>query len=315
MKKKVFVVDPLAEKGLQGLEALGVEVCYCPDLPAAEVKSVLGEAFGLILRSKVAVDESLLAAAPALRFVARAGAGLECIDLKATAARNIRVLHAAEGNACALAEHALGMLLALLNHIPSADRTVKEAKWLREAHRGQELKGKCVGLLGFGHMGRAFAQRLQGFGCEICAHDTHSFKTSEGQVQALSLAALQARVDILSLHMPIHPENKHFVDKSFFAALQKPIILLNTARGGILDHEALCEGLGSGRIRGAALDVLENEDLKNLSQAEQQRFDFLRKQENVLFSPHVAGWTRESFVKIAEVLLEKIRIFIQETQH
>ena len=311
-KRKVLITDPFAEEGQEALRVLGLHVVYRPDTPSSQLEDELENAYGLITRSRLTINYELLQLAPALRFIARAGAGLENIDQRELAARNIALLHAGEANADAVAEHALGMLLSLLNHLPQADKHVRQGQWLREAHRGRELKEKYVGLLGFGHTGRAFAQRLQGFECKVCTYDPRA--SSLSQVEVVSLEELQAKSDIISLHIPLTLSNKQIVDATFLSACKRSFILINTARGGLIDHEALCLALKDGKVCAAALDVLENEVLSSLSADEQRRFDFLRQQDNVLLSPHVAGWSEESFLRIAETLVEKIQRLLQQTE-
>ena len=313
MKKHVVaVLDTFPQTFCERLTHLGLEVKYCPDVPVSKLDALFSTAYGVVLRSKLRLDAALLAKMPKLRFIARAGAGMEEIDAKQAGNQGVTLLNAPEGNADTVAEHCVGMLLALLNNLAPADHSVRQGKWLRETYRGQELKGKCVGLLGFGHMGQAFAQRLQGFGCEICAHDQHAFKTGGGCVEAVSLEALQRRSDVLSLHIPLSAANRGYVNAHFLAKCKRSLILLNTSRGGILDQEALCEALQSAQVGAAALDVLENEALESLSPAEKGRFDYLCAHKHVLFSPHVAGWSQESYTRIADVLAEKIGLFMEQ---
>ena len=313
MKQTVLIIDSFAKEGLKNLKDMGFSVDYRPDISPDHLSNFLASAYGLIVRSKVSVDKKLLSTAPALRFVARAGAGTENIDLLEAQARGICVLHAAEGNADALAEHTMGLLLSLFHRLSFAHQDIREGCWRREAHRGEEIKGKTVSILGFGYMGRAFALRLQAFGVKVYVYDRHTFKTSAGQVQAASLDKIYAETDILSIHIHASQENTHFINEHFLSHFQKPIYLINTARGSVLSYEALCKGLQQGRIRGAALDVMENEHLTTLSTEEKKRFDYLSTHPNVILTPHVAGWTKESFVRIAKVLTEKIRLFTQHT--
>ena len=315
MKRTILITDPFAEKGRKHLQELGFVINYKPDISPEDVPSLLSSAYGLIVRSKVTVEKALFLQAPALRFIARAGAGIEGIDLSAARAKNVCVMHAAEGNADALAEHTMGLLLSLFHRISWAHHEVRKGLWRREANRGEEIKGKTVSILGFGHMGKAIALRMQAFGVKVYVYDRHIFKTAEGHIQAVSLDQIYRETDILSIHIHASQENTHFIDQCFLTHFQKPIYLVNTARGSVLSYEALCEGLQKGRIRGAALDVMENENLATLSEKEKERFDYLRAHPNVILTPHVAGWTKESFVRIAEVLTEKIRIFTQSAQN
>ena len=314
MRRKVLIVDAVSEVVVEGLRQLGLEVHYLPKWSADECPELLREAYGLVIRGRTKVDEHLLERAPALRFIARAGAGLDQIDQQAAQARQIALIHASEGNAEAVAEHTLGMLLALLHKIVAADRSLRQGLWLREAYRGEELAGKCVALLGFGHTARAVSRRLRAFGCLVCAYDKYVSECSDEHVGLVSIEELQERADVLSIHLPSTKETRHMVDRAFLSAFSKPIFLLNTSRGELLETEALCEALRLGRVRGAALDVFEEEPLELLSEAARKRLDFLIAQENVILTPHIAGWSRESYMRIAEVIVDKIRAFLFSEQ-
>ena len=307
-----LVVDEMHPSLPEMLAAIGVEIQYQPNLTAAEVPAALA-AFpyeGIMVRSKLRITAELLAHGPHLRYVARAGAGVDNIDEPALAAAGVTLLNAPEGNRDAVGEYALGLLLALFRNIPRADQEVRAGQWRREANRGEEIGGKTIGLLGYGHMGRAFARRLRGFGCTVLAHDNDPSCPADDHATLVSLADLQARAEVLSLHIPYSPANHHFVNEALLTEFTAPIWLLNTARGEVLDHAALVRGLQAGRVRGAALDVLENERLGALTPEQQARFDFLRSAAQVVLSPHVGGWTHQSYVRINEVLVYKIGVFL-----
>ena len=304
-----LVIDEMHPSLQPLLQSIGVEVDYRPALTAAEVPAALAARpyEGLVVRSKLRVTADLLAHGPHLRYVARAGAGTDNIDEPAMAAAGVALLNAPEGNRDAMGEFAVGLLLALLRNIARADHEVRQGQWRREANRGEEIGGKTIGLLGYGHMARAFARRLGAFGCTVLAHDADPDCPADPYATLVPLANLQARADVLSLHIPYAPANHHFVKEAFLAAFAKPIWVLNTARGEVLDHAALVAGLRAGTVRGAALDVLDNEQLTRLSPAQQANFDFLKNAPNVVLTPHIGGWTHESYARINEVLAEKIR--------
>ena len=291
---------------------IGVTLHYRPDLTAAEVPAALAaHAYqGLLVRSKLRVTAELLAHGPALRYVARAGAGVDNIDEAALAAAGVTLLNAPEGNQDAVGEYAVGLLLAVLRHIARADREVRAGQWRREANRGEEIGGKVIGLLGYGHMGRAFARRLSAFGCTVLAHDSNPNCPDDQHAILVTRAELQARAEVLSLHIPYSPANHHFVDEAFLAGFRNAFWLLNTARGEVLDHAALVAGLRTGQVRGAGLDVLDNEKLATLTPAQQARFAYLEAAPNVVFSPHIGGWTHQSYARINAVLTRKIRAFL-----
>ena len=309
--KTCLVIDEMHPSLQPLLQSIGVEVDYRPALTAAEVPAALAARpyEGLVVRSKLRVTADLLAHGPHLRYVARAGAGTDNIDEPAMAAAGVTLLNAPEGNRDAMGEFAVGLLLALLRNIARADHEVRQGQWRREANRGEELGGKTIGLLCYGHMARAFARRLGAFGCTVLAHDADPNCPADPYATLVPLANLQARADVLSLHIPYAPANHHFVNEAFLAAFAKPIWVLNTARGEVLDHAALVAGLRAGTVRGAALDVLDNEQLTRLTPAQQANFDFLKNAPNVVLTPHIGGWTHESYVRINEVLVEKIRAF------
>ena len=293
------------------LESIGVAMNYQPNLTAAEVPAALAAQpyEGLVVRSKLRVTAELLAHGPQLRYVARAGAGTDNIDTAAMAAAGVTLLNAPEGNRDAVGEFAVGLLLGLLRNIVRADHEVRQGQWRREASRGEEMGGKTIGLLGYGHMGRAFARRLGAFGCTVLAHDSDLNVTTDGHATLVPLAELQTRADVLSLHIPYSAANHHWVDEAFLAGFAKPVWVMNTARGEVVDQAALVRALRTGAVRGAALDVLDNEKLNSLSPAQQATFDFLKTSPNVVLTPHVGGWTFESYARINEVLVEKIRAF------
>ncbi|MGI4820446.1 MAG: NAD(P)-dependent oxidoreductase [Janthinobacterium lividum] len=304
-----LIIDDMHPSLLPMLRSIGVEGDYQPKLTPADVPAALAARpyIGLMVRSKMRITASLLTHGPHLRYVARAGAGVDNIDEEALAAANVVLVNAPEGNRDAVGEFATGNLLALLRHTVTADAEVRRGEWHREANRGEELGTKTVGLLGYGHMGRAFAKRLRGFGCTVLAHDHDPAVTTDGNAELVPLAELQARAEILSLHIPYSEANHQFVNEAFLAAFPHHIWFMNTARGEVVDQAALVARLQSGQVRGAALDVLENEKLATLTPAQQANFDYLRTAPNVVLSPHIGGWTHQSYQRINEVLVAKIK--------
>ncbi len=264
---------------------------------------------GVVIRSRFTIDETFLDAATSLKFIARSGAGLENINLAYAEEKGVEVFNSPEGNRDAVAEHALGMILSLFNHLKRADLEVRQGIWLREENRGLELKGKTVGIIGYGVMGTAFAQRLVGFGCKVIAHDKYKTGFGNDLVEELSLKALQEQADVVSLHLPQSAETIHYINEAFINAMHKPFYLINTARGKNVSLEALINGLESGKVLGACLDVLEVEkkSFEKLSSSDlSPAFQKLIASDKVLLSPHVAGWTEESYVKLSTFLADKI---------
>lgn len=306
-----LIIDRMHPSIVPMLEEIGLIVSYQPEVNAADVKALLPGFDGLIVRSKVRVTAELLNGPQQLRFIGRAGAGVDNIDEAALVPSGITLLNAPEGNCDAVGEYTLGLLLALLRHVVPADREVRGYQWLREENRGEEIMGKTVGIIGYGNMGRAFAQRLRGFDCRVLAYDRNTNLLADTGVTLTTLAELQQAADVLSLHIPYTPANRHLVNHEFLSAFSKNIWLLNTARGEIVDATALVALLQTGKVKGAALDVLENEKLTSLTDQQQTNFAYLSRARNVILSPHIAGWTHESYVKINQVLTRKIQAFLQ----
>lgn len=307
---KILVVDLMHPGLLPLLENIGLSADYRPELTREEVTVIIGEYDGLVVRSKITINEDFLQKASGLKFIARAGAGMDQIDVEAARKRGIALLNAPEGNRVAVAEHAIGMLLCLLNKLHLADRQVRAGIWDREGNRGLELLGKTVGIIGYGNTGREFARRINAFGCRVMVFDKYIGDLSDKYAQQCSLAGIFEETDILSLHIPLSSETSGWVNKSFLEGFRKNIFLINTSRGEIVPLADLAWALESGRVQGACLDVLENEKLKTLTPVQKEAFDYLAASDRVLLSPHVAGWTYESYVKINQVLVEKIAAFV-----
>jgi D-3-phosphoglycerate dehydrogenase len=305
MKKQVLIIDEVHESLISGLENQGFLVNYLPKIAKSEVSSELKNVSGLILRSKLFLDAISLASAENLEFIGRAGAGLDLIDLEYVASKNIHVFSANEGNKDAVAEHVIGQLLSIAHKLHHSDREVRAGLWQREENRGWELQGKTLGIIGYGNMGQALAEKIQGFGINILAYDKYHPTKKYGA----SLEEIFEKADILSLHVPLTSETKNMVSEEFLSKFQKSIVLINSSRGQITPLAPLLWGLENQKIKGLALDVLPNEKISSWTAEEKQLFQSIEKFPNTLFSPHVAGWTTESYWKINEVLLQKIKSF------
>ena len=303
---KILVIDEMHPSLMPMLQVKGFQADYQPKMTRAEVLEKIPNYDGVIVRSKLKLDKEFFAHATKLKFVGRAGAGLDQIDLSEAEKRNIHLLNAPQGNRDAVGEHTVGMLLCLFNKLHLADRQVRNFIWDREANRGLELYGKSVGIMGYGNMGKAFARRLVGFGCQVLAYDTDAEKVDDFWVMKSNLSDIFREADIFSLHIPLTPENKAIFTEEFFNQFKKEIFLVNTARGELLDFQLLRKLLINGKVKGICLDVLENEKLNTLTETQKEAFEYLIQSEKVLFSPHVAGWTVESYIRINEVLVEKI---------
>nr|WP_255749464.1 NAD(P)-dependent oxidoreductase [Pontibacter liquoris] len=302
-----MIIDEMHPSLFPMLESIGIRADYRPEIKPQEVCQALQGVQGLIVRSKMRITAQTLELAESLKFVARAGAGVDNIDVAALQARGIALLAANEGNSQAVGEFALGTLLGLMRNFVRADKQVRNKVWLREENRGEELGGQTVGIIGYGNMGQSFARVLQGFNCRILAYDRFAPEKISAPAISVSLEQLQAEADVVSLHIPYIFENLGFAGHDFFGSFSKPIWFLNTSRGDVVDQAALVKHLENGRVKGAALDVLENEKLATLTEQQQTTFAYLAAADNVILTPHIAGWTHESYVKINEVLVHKIQ--------
>jgi len=276
-----------------------------------EVEAKIHSYDGIIIRSRFPIDKPFLEKAKNLKFIGRVGAGLENIDVEFAEKQGIKLFNAPEGNRDAVAEHALGLLLNLTNRLRIADKEVRQGIWLREENRGEEIMGKTIGIIGYGNMGKAFAKRLQGFGCEVICYDIKD-DVGDGIAEQVSLDEFFQKTQILSLHVPITELTRNMVNADFIASFQHNIWLINTARGEVVNTTDLVEALDSGKIKGAGLDVLEFEksSFENLFSEETQMpeaFKSLINKNNVILSPHVAGWSVESKRKLAQTIVDKVR--------
>jgi len=274
-----------------------------------EVEAKIHNYQGIVIRSRLKIDKQFLDKATNLQFIARVGAGLESIDCDYAEQKGVHLIAAPEGNRNAVGEHALAMLLSLMNKLNRADRLVREGKWIREGNRGYELEGKTVGIIGYGNMGKSFAKKLRGFDVEVIFHDILPNVDDENAKQ-VSLSELQQKADVLSLHLPWTPETDKMVNSQFINSFVKPFWFINTSRGKNVVTDDLVEALKSEKILGTGLDVLEYEKLsfENLfiDSEKPAAFNYLLQAENVLLTPHIAGWTHESHAKLAQTIVDKI---------
>lgn len=304
MKGKILIVDDLHPVFKERAIALGYEVHDRPLITRAETMAVIGEYAGIAVRTKFRIDQELMDAATGLRFIARAGAGLDNIDEALAKQRNITLLNAPEGNMDAVGEHAIGLLLSLMNNLRNADLEVRNGIWDREGNRGYELKGRTVGVIGYGFMGRSFAKKLSGFGVNVIAYDKYKTGFSDDLAKEVSMEEMVKQCDVLSFHLPLTKETRQMVNEEYLLHFRKPIFLINTARGEIVNTKAVLSAIQQKKIIGAGLDVLEVEKFPAL--AAQDWFNELKQSGQVILTPHVGGWTFESYRKISEVLAEKL---------
>jgi D-3-phosphoglycerate dehydrogenase len=304
---KVLITDDVHPLLIENLQQMGYEVAFRPDITFEETLTTISPYTGLIINSKILCSNELLDKAPNLLWIGRLGSGMEVIDTAACDAHGVKYFNSPEGNRNAVAEHALGLLLNLLDNITKSNNELKQGKWIREPNRGEELSGKTIGIIAFGNTGQAFAKILRGFDVQILAYDKYKKGFGSDFVKESSLDEIFEKADIVSLHLPLTDETKYMVDDAFLNRFRKPVYLINTSRGKVLKTTALIAALQSGKVKAAALDVMENEKLYTFDEQEQQWFEALCTEERIILTPHIAGWTVESKRKIAETVLEKIK--------
>ncbi len=308
--KKVLFVDSAHPSFKSDLESLGFLCDYFPDLNLETFLDILPSYHGIIIRSRFKITKEVMDVASSLKFIARVGSGLESIDVDYAHKKGIICLNSPEGNRDAVGEQAIGMLLALLNNLTRADRQVRQGIWIREGNRGTEIKGKTIGIIGYGNMGSSFAKKLKGFEARIIAYDKYKSGFGNDYVEEVSLEEIFANAQILSLHVPLTEETHYMINEDFISRFSYPFVLINTSRGKVVQTEALVEALENGKILGAALDVLEYESISFEKIEKSHTPDPLRyllKSDQVILSPHIAGWTFESHIKLSKVLVEKIK--------
>ena len=307
----ILIVDDIHAIFIDQTEALGYTCDYRPDIKPDEAISIINEYKGLLIRSKFQVDKAVLDKAFNLRFICRAGAGMDNIDEAYALSKGIYLMNAPEGNSDAVGEHAVGLLLSLMNNFNRADAEIRSCIWKREANRGFELKGKTVGIIGYGHMGQSFAYKLSGFEVQVIAYDKYKTRFSDKYAREVSMEEIVKNSDVLSLHIPLTAETNGMVDDEYLFHFKKPIFFINTSRGKVVKTEAVLNAIKQGKISGAGLDVLEVEKFPAL--AEQIWFEELRQSGKVLLTPHIAGWTFDSYRKLSEVLAQKLALYKSQT--
>ena len=304
LKNNILIVDDLHPAFIEQAEGFGYTINYQPDMKLDEAYAIINNYDGLVIRSKFQVDRKFIDQATHLRFICRAGAGMDNIDEDYALEKGIKLINAPEGNMDAVGEHAIGLLLSLMNNMNTADAEIRAGNWRREENRGYELKGRTVGIIGYGHMGSSFAKKLSGFGVNVIAYDKYKTGFSDRYAREVSMEEIVKHSDVLSLHIPLTKETDGMVNDEYFYHFKKPIFFINTARGKIVKTSAVLNAIKQGKIIAAGLDVLEVEKFPSL--AEQAWFDELRQSDKVILSPHVGGWTFESYRKISEVMAMKL---------
>jgi D-3-phosphoglycerate dehydrogenase / 2-oxoglutarate reductase len=305
-KGTILIIDDVHPYLVNNLPSIGYTVHYMPSISAQEITAIVGNYVGLVVRSKIKITKLLIDAATQLKFIGRAGSGLEIIDTQYAQAKGIVCFNTPDANRDAVAEQAVGMLLSLLANIYKAANEVKNFVWDREGNRGYELGNLTVGIIGYGNTGSAFAQKLRGFGCKVIAYDKYKSGFGNEHVQEVDMKTLFAQADVLSLHIPLTEETKGLVTLKYLNSFYKNIYLLNLARGKIVVTADIIKALQTNKLRGIALDVLENENLNEYTFDERLQLSNLTSFNNVIITSHIGGWTHESYYKISVSLFKKI---------
>ncbi len=309
-KTKVAFIDSFPDSFLGDVADAGAEVIDLREAAMSGIVRALPDTEILVMNSKIRITKEILVICPRLKMICRAGVGLDHIAVDECEKAGIRMVTTPGANRDSVGEHAVGILLSLLHRIQHSALQVKLGTWERESNRGRELGSLSVGIIGYGNTGSAFASKLSGFGCRIMAFDKFISGFGGNGAEEVSMQKLFDFSDVISLHIPLTEETIGMVNAEWIRKFRKPIVFLNLSRGAIVHAGSLIDALNSGKIQAAGLDVLENENLQSLTEKQTMEFDILTRMENVVITPHIAGWSVESLRNINEMMLGEIRGFL-----